>query len=162
MFKRADDPVAQELLERIESLSKQVAELKGEKQAIETARKLTAERTELRTEIETLKIEKARIEEEHARKIREVEHATGLHRRQSEWERTKAVEEAKIKVREENLDAERKRFTEQIDFHKKQIANEVDRLEKLMAGLMDRLPKVTVEKAIDFSLANGGGNGNGK
>lgn len=159
MFRSQTDPVAQELLDRIGQLSKQVAELRGERDAIEAARQLTEERTHLRDEIETLTIEKGRREEDFAREKREVEHATGLHRRQTEWERKKAVEEAKLEVQKGNLDAERVRFAEQIKFHKEQIKNEVDRLEKLLTALMERLPTVTVEKSIDFSLS---ATGNGK
>jgi chromosome segregation ATPase len=147
VFKSQTDPVAQELLEEVRRLSKQVAALKGE---------LAEEAIGLRTEVEELKIQKSRREEEVARERREIEHATGLHRKQSEWERKKAVDEAKITVREENLTAERQRFEDQIEFHKVQIAAEVDRLEKLLTGLMDRLPTVTVEKSIDFSMASNG------
>jgi chromosome segregation ATPase len=156
LFKSQTDPVAERLIREIQMLSKQVAELKGEKEAINERRSLSAELTELREELELLKIEKARREEDHARERREVEHATGLHRKQSEWERTKAVEEARLTVREENLSAERKRFEEQLDFSKAQIQAEVDRMEKLIQGLMDRLPTVTVEKSIDFAMASNG------
>lgn len=159
MFKKYDDPMAQELLDKIEALSKDVAKLRGEKDALSDARKLAQERDSMREEIETLKIEKGRRDEEFARERREIEHATGLHRKQSEWEREKAVESAKLEVEKGNLDAERKRFEEQIEFHKEQIKTEVDRLEKLLTGLMERLPTVTVEKSIDFAMS---GNGNGK
>lgn len=156
MFKNQSDPVAQELLEEVRRLSKKVAELKGEQDYVEERRSLLDDRDRILAEVETLKIEKGRKQEEFARERREIEHATGLHRKQSEWERTKAVDEAKITVREENLSAERQRFEDQISFHKEQIAAEVDRLEKLLTGLMERLPTVTVEKSIDFSLASNG------
>lgn len=166
MFKtQTPDPLVQELLEEVRRLSKQIATLKGEKDAIDERRALLEDRDNLASQIEQLKIEKDRREEDFARERREVEHATGLHRKQSEWERTKAVEEASIKVREENLSAERQRFQDQIDFNKAQIKAEVDRMEKLISGLMERLPTVTVEKSIDFQLAhngNGGGNGGGR
>lgn len=157
MFKSQTDPMAQELLDRIERLSKQVAQLKGEKDAIDERRQLIAEKLDLAAEIEQLKIEKGRREEDFARDRREIEHATGLHRKQSEWERKKAVDEAKITVREENLSAERQRFADQIDFQKQQIKAEVDRMEKLITGLMERLPTITVEKSIDFSMSAGNG-----
>lgn len=157
MFKKTDDPLAQELLDRIERLSKQVAELKGEKEAVSKTAMLATERLQLLTEIETLKIERARIDEEHARKIREVEHTTGLHRKQTTWEREKAVEEAKLTVQQENLSLDRQRFEEQMAFHKEQIKDEIDRLDGLLKGLMDRLPTVTVEKSIDFAMSNGKG-----
>lgn len=148
-----------ELTDEIRKLSRAVAELRGENEALEDRRVLLNEKLELTAEIEQLKIERERMEEGHARKVREVEHATGLHRKQSEWERTKAVEEATIAVQKGNLDAERTRFEEQLAFHKTQIKNEVDRLDGLLKGLMDRLPTVTVEKAI--SIRSGAGNGNG-
>lgn len=157
MFKNQTDPVAQEVLDEVRRVSKQLAQLQGEKEAVDQARALLGEKLDLAQQVETLKIEKARREEEFARERREIEHATGLHRKQSEWERKQAVEEAKITVREENLSAERQRFTDQISFQKEQIKAEVDRMEKLISGLMDRLPKVTVEKSIDFAMTRNGG-----
>lgn len=153
---RKTDPLAEELLEKITDLSRDVAMLRGEKEALGDTRKLADERDSLREQIETLKIEHSRREEEFARERRELEHATGLHRKQSEWERERAVSDAQIAVREENLSAERKRFEEQIAFHKEQIKTEVDRMEKLMSGLMERLPTVTVEKSIDLHVAEPG------
>lgn len=145
------DEQTDELLAEIRDLKRVVAELNGERDAARKELGLADEVAKLKEQIATLKVEKSRIDEEHAREKREVEHATGLLRKQADWERTKAVDEAKLKVREENLTAERKRFEEQIEFHKEQIKTEVDRLEKLLSGLMERLPTVTVEKAIDIS-----------
>jgi hypothetical protein len=71
VFKSQTDPVAQELLEEVRRLSKQVAALKGEHDAIADRRKLAEEAIGLRTEVEELKIQKSRREEE------------------SEWERKK-------------------------------------------------------------------------
>lgn len=152
----AVDEQLDKLTGQIEKLGKQVAQLRGENAALEDRRVLLNEKLELTAEIEQLKIEQERMEEGHARKIREVEHATGLHRKQSEWEREKAVEQAKLEVEKGNLGAEKARFEEQLKFHKAQIKNEVDRLDGLLKGLMDRLPTVTVEKAISLS-----GNGHG-
>lgn len=157
---RKSDPAIEQLAEKIEELTKTVAKLRGEKEALSEQRDLLRERDALREELEVLKIEKDRRDEEFARERREIEHATGLHRKQSEWERAKAVDEAKITVREENLSAERQRFEDQITFHKQQIAAEVDRMEKLISGLMERLPTVTVEKVTDFGALLGARNGN--
>lgn len=144
--KREEDPVAQEVLDEIRELSKRVAGLQGERDALKDARKLEAERIELREQLETLRIEKARKEEDHKREKREVEHATGLFRKQSEWERAKAVDEARLAVREENLSAERERFEQQMAFHKEQISGEIDRFEGLLTELLKRLPTVTVNQ----------------
>lgn len=127
-----------------------MAGLRGERDALKNSRSLEDERTRLKEDIEKLRIEKARSEEDSARRVREVEHDTGLLRKQVEWERTKAVEEAKLAAREENLTAEQTRFTEQMSFHKDQIANEVDRLDGLLKALLERLPTVSVEKTIEL------------
>lgn len=156
MFKSATDPLAQELLDQVKELSRQVARLQGESDAIDQRRSLMDERDDLQTQIQTLTIERDRKEEDFARQRREVEHSTGLHRKQSEWERQKAVEEAKLTVQQENLSLDRQRFEDQLAFSKEQIKAEVDRLEKLVGGLMERLPIVTIEKSIALT-----GNGNG-
>src|SRR5271169_867147 len=64
----------------------------------------------LKEELETLKIEKGRKEEEFAKREREIEHKVGLERKRQEFEITQAKREALVGVREENLAAEKKRF----------------------------------------------------
>ena len=139
------------LTEEIRRLTTRVAELRGERDAMAEYDALIEERRTLREQIETLKIEQGRIDEEHARKLRDVEHATGLHRKQSEWERERAVKEAQLEVREGNLAADQTRFEEQMSFHREQIKGETDRLVSVLDRLMERLPVVTVEKTVNLA-----------
>lgn len=139
-----------ELIAEIRDLKREVAELRGERDATRKELSLTDQVTKLKEQIADLKIEKSQMDEAHERKTREVEHATGLFRKQSEWERDKAVDEARLAVREENLSAERERFEEQMDFHKEQIKVEIARFENLLTSLMERLPTVTIEKSVEL------------
>jgi hypothetical protein len=70
----------------------------------------------LREEIETLKIEKGRREEEFAKREREIEHKVGLERKRQEFEIEQAKRETSVKVREENLSADRKRFEGEVKY----------------------------------------------
>jgi len=94
----------------------------------------------LKQEIETLKIEKGRKEEEFARKEREVEHKVGLERKRQEFEVASAKREAILSVREENLKADRSRFEEQMKFHTDRMTQEVGYLKELVADMSKRLP----------------------
>lgn len=103
-----------------------------------------AEVLKLREEIETLKIEKGRKEEESARKEREIEHKVGLERKRQEFEMEAAKREATLTVREENLAADRKRFEDQMAFHEKRFSEEVTYLKEMVGQVLERLPNVTV------------------
>lgn len=102
------------------------------------------ESLKLREEIETLKIEKGRKEEEFARKEREIEHKVGLERKRQEFELTSGKKEAELNVREENLKADRKRFEDQMRFHEKRFTEEVTYLKDMIGQVMERLPNVAV------------------
>lgn len=132
-----------EVMDQLQAITKAVVSLQADFEALNDD-DLLAERNDLREQIETLKIEKSKAEEENARKLREVEHSTGLLRKQVDWEREKAVEEAKLNVQKENLAADRKRFEEQMAFNKEQIKAEIDRFESLLGKLMERLPTIKV------------------
>ncbi len=99
----------------------------------------------LEAHIEKLKIEKERREEEFARKEREIEHKVGLERKRQEFEIASASKEATLKVREENLAADKKRFEDQMTFHEKRFTEEVGYLKEMISEVMKRLPDVNVE-----------------
>ena len=99
---------------------------------------------DLKEQLETLRIEKSRKEEEFARKEREVEHKVGLERKRQEFEIAQAKREATVTVREENLAADRKRFEEQLAFHEKRFTDEVKYLKEMVGQVLERLPAVTV------------------
>lgn len=103
--------------------------------------------TKLREELETLRIEKARKEEEFARKEREIEHKVGLERKRQEFEIEQARRETAVTVREENLSADRKRFEEQLEFHQQRFETEVKYLHEMAEKLMERLPSAEIKIA---------------
>jgi len=139
-----------QVLAELERLSVQVAELRGERSTLELERRLEAlhlEKQKVADELAVVKQERARIE-------LDVEHKLGLHRAQieserrimlgeAEAERARAVEGARLAVREENLDAERKRFEEEVEFRTKRFEEEAKTLRDLTGQILERLPNVT-------------------
>lgn len=105
---------------------------------------LQAKILSLRENIETLKIEKARKQEEYDRREREVEHKVGLERKRQEFESEATKREVRLEVREENLDADRKRFEEQMKFERERLEKQVDALNSLVEKLLVRLPSAEI------------------
>ncbi len=100
--------------------------------------------TKLREELETLKIEKGRKEEEYAKKDREIEHKVGLERKRQEMELGLAKREAVLGAREEALKADRQRFDDQLAFHEKRFTEEVGYLKTMIGSLAAKLPTATI------------------
>jgi hypothetical protein len=100
--------------------------------------------TKLREELETLKIEKGRKDEEYGRKDREIEHKVGLERKRQETEIALAKREAVLSAKEEALQADRKRFEEQLSFHEKRFTEEVGYLKGMITALSEKLPTATI------------------
>ncbi len=98
----------------------------------------------LREQIETLRIEKGRREEEIARKERDIEHKVGLERKRQEFEITQAKRETTVAVREENLTADKARFEEQMNFTRERFTTEVGYLKEMMGEMMKRLPSAEI------------------
>lgn len=143
------------LAAEVRKLSKEVAELTGQKDYLDETVSLTEKINSLQRTITDLEIKKDRIEEKHAREVREVEHKVGLERNRQEFEAEQsrqeidaARREAILEVREENLAQEREAFEKQMEFVTKRFTEEVEGLRKFLNKLM---PDVTV--------ALGGGNG---
>lgn len=128
--------VVRETVERIVKDALQDAE-----SALASAGKIT----KLREELETLRIEKGRKEEEFAKKEREIEHKVGLERKRQEFEIEQAKRETSVTVREENLSADRKRFEEQLEFHQTRFETEVKYLHEMAEKLMERLPSADIK-----------------
>lgn len=101
--------------------------------------------TDLRGEIETLKIEKARKQEEHAKEERELRHMIGLEKKRQEFEIASATRETTLKVREENLAADKLRFSEEMKFQRERFETEVGYLKDMMKDILERLPNVNME-----------------
>jgi hypothetical protein len=156
--KKDDDPLAQELIDEIRRLSKEVAELRGERDAGKEAVKLSSDIASLKKELTDLRIEKDRETEKHEREKREVEHMVGLEKKRQEFEVDAAKRDVKLTVREENLKEDRQRFEQEMQFTRERFEKEVGYLQGLMKEVLERLPTVTVEKSIDLAM-NGNGNG---
>lgn len=142
------DKAAREDSER-QRLADELAGLRAEVKALRTERDSTREVTDLKRKIEQLKLEKDRLEEDNARKIRETEHKTGLLRTKQEHDVEHARRMAQLEVREQNLDADRKRFEAEMAFQREHMQREVDRFDGIAKALMERLP------TIDVSLEGG-------
>ena len=149
LFDRSD-PRADELVEEIRKLTREVAELKGERDAGREAVSLARDITRLKKELTDLEIDKDRQEEAHEREKREVEHMVGLQRRRSEMETEAAQRDVKLTVREENLKQDRDRFEKEMEFTRERFEKEVGYLQDLMREVLSRLPTVSVEKSIDL------------
>lgn len=126
-------------------LADELAGLKAEIKALREERDSTEQVTRLRREVETLKIEKDRLTEENARKIRETEHKVGLLKTKQDHDVEHATRMAKLEVREANLTAERERFEAEMKFQREHMQREVDRFDGIARALMERLPTIEVE-----------------
>jgi hypothetical protein len=111
-----------------------------ELQGIRTLRDLSSKVASTREELEKLKIEKGRKEEEYARKEREIEHKVGLERTRQEHELTAGKREATLSVREENLKKDRERFEQQMKFQEERFTKEVGYLKEMLSDIVKRLP----------------------
>ena len=150
------------VLAEIRGMRQQVAELSGEIDGLKKEKGTYAELRKTREELETLKIEKARIVEDNERQERETRHEVGLLRLQVEAEQKIATEEAVLQVREENLQADRTRFEEQMKFTTDRFEKEVGYLHEMIGQVLKRLPYVEVNKRVlEGVAANGNGEGDG-
>lgn len=98
----------------------------------------------LREQIETLRIEKGRREEEIERKERDITHKVGLERKRQEFEVEQAKRETMVTLREENLTADRKRFEDEMSFTRKRFEEEVGYLRVMVGQVLERLPSAEI------------------
>lgn len=138
------------LTQQVEQVATQLAELRGERSTLELETRVDS----LSREKERLLAELQDLQSERARHDLEIEHKVGLHRTQieserrimvaeAEAERLRAVEQAKLAVREENLGAERERFEKEIEFRTQRFEAEAATLQEMTRQVLDRLPNVT-------------------
>jgi hypothetical protein len=146
------------------ALRDEIEQLKAERAAREKALDLTKDVVSLKRQLTDLEIQKAKITEDNARERREVTHMVGLERKRQEFEAEQARKEietaraeALLKVREENLTAERKAFEKSMKFREERFVEEVGYLKDLMGQILGRLPTVTVDRTIEERTATGKG-----
>ena len=126
-------------------LADELSGLKAEIKALRTERDKTAQLTQLKRDVEDLKLEKARLVEDNDRKIRETEHKVGLLKIKQDHDVGNARRETKLEVREENLAADKQRFADEMTFQRKHLQGEVNRIESILSKILDRLPTIEVE-----------------
>lgn len=105
---------------------------------------------DLQKQITKLEVERDKKQEEWDRREREVEHKVGLERKRQEFEIAQAKRETEVKVREENLAADKERFKSEMDFQRKHLEGEIGSLRTLVGQLLERLPSAEI-------IANVGG-----
>jgi hypothetical protein len=140
---RRNEGLDPELLKWLEELQTSVAKLSGKETALAELTTAREAVEKLRKEVTNLKIEKSHLDESNARERRETEHMVGLERKRQEFEIDQSKREAVVAVREENLEADRKRFEEQMKFIMTRFETEVASQKELMGDILKRLPTVT-------------------
>jgi hypothetical protein len=141
------------LMEELADLKLAVTELKGEEAGLTKVRSLETRINTLTRELTDKQIEWDREKEKWDREKREVEHMVGLQRKRGDFENEAAARDAKLTVREENLDADKKRFDEHVQFIEKRFAEQFKSLEKLTGQILERMP--TTRQLITVGNGNG-------
>lgn len=165
MARKLNDEQLAELAGEIRNLTREVAALKGEKDALDERRELTEQVLFLKETIEELKIKELRLREEQEKDKRETRHMVGLERKRQEFEaeqqRTEieaARREAILEVREENLNAQREAFEAQMEFMTKQLNAQIADTNAILEKVLERLPNVTAHFERDMtSVGTNGG-----
>jgi hypothetical protein len=136
-------------------LLNEMAQLRAEVRALREERQGHKSAIDLERQISKLQIDKDRLEEENARKLREATqdaemkvqaatHEAGLLLKEREFDVESARREAVLTVREGNLEAEQKRFEKDMAFQREHMQREVDRFDGIAKSLMERLPTIEV------------------
>lgn len=113
----------------------ELAELRNAKDLSDKVKTLTAQ-------VSKLEITKSQIEETHAREKREIEHKLGLEKTRQKQELEIGLREQSVKIKEENLTADKKRFEDQMKFMSDRMTKETDYLKDMMQKVLDSLPTV--------------------
>lgn len=148
MFRSDTDK--QEILDEIRAVSRDLAKLEGQADKTRDELDLATDVVRLKRELTNLEIEKDRLNEQHEREKREVEHMVGLEKKRQTFEIDSAKRDTTLTIREENLKADRDRFEQQMDFMTKRFDSEVIYLKELMTEILGRLPSVEVNKKIEL------------
>lgn len=131
-----------------DELKADIERLRLEKRVVSEEKALSEEVVRLKKEVVQLGIDKARVQEDQAKRERELTHMVGLEKKRQEQELALNTREITVKVREENLTADKARFEAQMDFHDKRFTEETRYLKDLMGQILSRLPTITVDRAI--------------
>lgn len=158
-FRKTPDATLAGIAEKIETLTKRVAELKGEREARTEELGLSTRVVELQREKTRVEIELDRVKEKSEREQRAIDHKLGLHRKQVQVEMELAKREQVVTVREEALTHQQKRFEDEMKFMRERMQGEIDRLSSLTAEILERLPSWKVDRQIRETVGASNGNG---
>jgi hypothetical protein len=126
-------------------VSKEEKELVKRLRALEPVGALSEEIIKLKREIVGLEVTKSKAKEEHDKQERELRHMIGLEKKRQEVEIEQAKRETTLKVREENLKAEREQFEKNLKFNTERFEAMEAYLKGMMTDILARLPNVNVE-----------------
>lgn len=130
------------LLERVQS------EANNKLDKIKDYLDLTKEVDKLRESLNVMTIEKSQINEKYEKREREIEHKLGLERLRQETELKLGLREQTVKIREENLTADRDRFTKEMAFVTQRFEQETGYLKDMIKPLLEALPKMTIKENV--------------
>jgi hypothetical protein len=136
-------------------LLKQLRSLK----ALDDVSALQAETIALKKKVTDLEIQRSQKQEEWDRGDRELRHMIGLEKKRQEFEITQAKKEAMVGVREENLAADKARFSEEMKFQRERFEGEVKYLKDMIESVLKRVPDISMEihKGPSIEVKHSGG-----
>lgn len=126
-------------------LSRDERELVTRLRKMDKTTDLSAEVIALKKEIADLQIQKSKLTEDHERQERELRHMIGLEKKRQEVEIEQAKRETSLKVREENLVAERAQFEKNLQFNTERFTSMEKYLKEMMTEVLGRLPNINVK-----------------
>lgn len=148
-----NNPERDGLTTEIRALKLQIADLEAKIESLTKQSDNLAERNRLKGEVEDLKLEKARLVEENDRRIRETEHKVGLLKTKQDHDVEHARRMAQLEVREQNLDADRKRFEGEMKFQREHFEREATGIRDILGEVLKRLPDVTATLNVERTEA---------
>ena len=120
---------------------KQLRSLRG----LDDVSALQAETIALKKKVTDLEIQRSQKQEEWDKGDRELRHMIGLEKKRQEFEIEQAKKETMVTVREENLAADKTRFSEEMKFQRERFEKEVSYLKEMMGDILERLPNINME-----------------
>lgn len=115
---------------------------------IKTYLDLSQEVDKLRGQVSELEVIKSQINEKYERREREIEHKLGLERIRQEQELKLGLREQTVKIKEENLTADRDRFTKEMKFVTDRFETETGYLKDMIKPLLEALPKMKITENV--------------
>lgn len=132
-------------------LSERIEELTGQIRALGKEKDQTGKVNQLTREITELEISKAKLVEDNAREVREVEHRVGLLQKKQEQDVEHATRMAKLEVQEGNLQTERDRFEKEMAFQREHFTKESENTREILTQVLAALPNVNATLNVDRS-----------